>query len=210
MSINIILDRYNKINGNIVTVEAGIHLGHDPLDPLSTKENSLLYQLHHKYGLSLSDLGGISHQTVGGFLMTGSSGGSLVHGISDNVQGLGLLMAKGKYLMLAVWMRTRATSMQLSPLLDCLESYLKSLLNVTQSLMSRETNSGLQLRVQALTSSMTILLIKIRWACPHSLKKRNTHEFCGGLKLSTKGKIDCRFGRQNVFQTRKISSHSLT
>ena len=98
-NVNIILDRYNKIlstNGNIVTVEAGIHLGQDPLDPLSTKENSLLYQLHHKYGLSLCDLGGISHQTVGGFLMTGSSGGSLAHGINDNVQGLRFIDGNGE------------------------------------------------------------------------------------------------------------------
>ena len=60
-----------------VTVQAGCHLGPDPWDPtgISTLENSLLYQLDQQ-GLSLPDLGGITHQTVGGFLSTGSSGGS--------------------------------------------------------------------------------------------------------------------------------------
>ncbi len=60
-----------------VTVEAGCHLGPDPWDPtgISTLENSLLYKLDQA-GMSLLDLGGISHQTVGGFLSTSSSGGS--------------------------------------------------------------------------------------------------------------------------------------
>lgn len=71
-----------------MTVEAGIHLRHDPIDPLSTEENSLLYQLHHAHGLNISDLGGITHQTVAGFLSTGSSGGSLQFGILETVHAL--------------------------------------------------------------------------------------------------------------------------
>ncbi|MBO0931804.1 D-arabinono-1,4-lactone oxidase [Fibrella aquatilis] len=70
-----------------VTVQAGCHLGYDPFDPtgVSKLENSLLYQLDPFYldgmrpdltGWCLPDLGGISHQTVGGFIATGSSGGS--------------------------------------------------------------------------------------------------------------------------------------
>ena len=70
-----------------VRVGAGCHLGYDPFDPsgVSTLENSLLYQLDpvsrsgnrpDLTGWSLPDLGGISHQTIGGFIGTGSSGGS--------------------------------------------------------------------------------------------------------------------------------------
>lgn len=98
-NVNIMLDLYTAITSSqekIVTVEAGIHLGHDPMDPLSTPDNSLLYQLHHKYGLALDDLGGITHQTVGGFLMTGSSGGSVVYSIGDNVQGLRFIDGNGE------------------------------------------------------------------------------------------------------------------
>ncbi len=81
-----------------VTVQGGCHLGKDPSDPIassgdeslrpffSTLENSLNYQLdNHRIdpqnplkGWALPDLGGITHQTVGGFLSTGSSGSSLV------------------------------------------------------------------------------------------------------------------------------------
>ena len=101
--VNILLDRYTDIirvdiseNLTLVTVEAGIHLGHDPMDRRSTLENSLLYQLHENYGLTVGDLGGISHQTVGGFLTTGSSGGSLTYSVHDNVQALRFVDGNGE------------------------------------------------------------------------------------------------------------------
>ena len=70
----------------IVEVEAGCNLGKNPYDPTktSTWENSLNYQLQER-GYALDDLGGISHQTISGFLSTGSSGGSLQHSIDDNI-----------------------------------------------------------------------------------------------------------------------------
>ena len=37
---------------------------------------------------TLRDLGGITHQSVSGFLMTGSSGGSLQYGIDENLLAL--------------------------------------------------------------------------------------------------------------------------
>lgn len=98
-NINIKLDRYTKIigsTGSFVTVEAGIHLGHDPLDPLSTLETSLLYQLHHTYGLAVDDLGGITHQTVSGFISTGSSGGSIAFDILENVHALRIVDGTGE------------------------------------------------------------------------------------------------------------------
>ena len=59
------------ITGTMVTVQAGCNLGPDPWDPtgISSLEKSLLYKLDQQ-GLSIPDLGGITHQTVGGFLST--------------------------------------------------------------------------------------------------------------------------------------------
>ena len=114
--VNILLDRYTDIirvdiseNLTLVTVEAGIHLGHDPMDRRSTLENSLLYQLHENYGLTVGDLGGISHQTVGGFLTTGSSGGSLTYSVHDNVQALRFEMGTARFSRSAEMTPTRTT-----------------------------------------------------------------------------------------------------
>ncbi|MBA3868067.1 MAG: FAD-binding protein [Anaerolineae bacterium] len=83
-NINIYLDNMISVcfdyEHKQVTAEAGCHLGKDPTDPTSTIKNSLLYQIDCK-GWALSDTGGIIHQTVGGFMLSGSSGGSL----SDSV-----------------------------------------------------------------------------------------------------------------------------
>lgn len=99
-NVNIKLDRYIDILSmdrakKTVTVQAGIHLGRDPMDPLSTLENSLLYQLQ-VLGFTLGDLGGISHQTVGGFLTTGSSGGSIKYSIQDNVYAIRFVDGNGE------------------------------------------------------------------------------------------------------------------
>jgi hypothetical protein len=100
-NLNLMLDKYDKLTWldeeqGIIEVEAGIHLGLDPNDPTgtSTLQNSLLYQIFQK-GFTLSDLGGISHQTVGGFLMTGSSGGSLWYSIEENILALSLINGAG-------------------------------------------------------------------------------------------------------------------
>jgi hypothetical protein len=99
--INLLLDKYRAILSPIpkrgstentpldsctVRVEAGCNLGYDPYDPTQTSDyqNSLLYNLD-KNGWALPDLGGISHQTVGGFLSTGSSGGSLQYSLDDAI-----------------------------------------------------------------------------------------------------------------------------
>ena len=89
--INLYLDKLNNIlnidfKKKQVEVQAGCHLGLDPFDPAqkSTWENSLLYHVS-KLGWALPDLGGITHQTVGGFLMTGSSGGSIRYSVADAI-----------------------------------------------------------------------------------------------------------------------------
>src|ERR1051325_10910824 len=90
-NLNLMLDQMNHLtwideSHGIVEAEAGIHLGWDFEDPtgVSTLNNSLLYQAFQK-GWGLEDLGGIIHQTVGGFLSTGSSGGSLMYKLEDNL-----------------------------------------------------------------------------------------------------------------------------
>ena len=95
--INILLDHYTGFTckGEFVTADAGIHLGHDPNDDLSTLENSLLYQLHHDHNLALEDLGGITHQTVSGFISTGSSGGSVKYGVLESIYALRIIDGKG-------------------------------------------------------------------------------------------------------------------
>lgn len=82
----IALEWIDETNG-VVEVEAGCHLGFDPLDPfgVSTLENSLLYQAFLK-GWAVNITGGITHQTVAGFTGTGSAGGSTQYAF-DNVVG---------------------------------------------------------------------------------------------------------------------------
>ena len=75
-----------------VTVEGGCNLGLDPWDPtqVSTLENSFLYQLDQQ-GLAIPDLGGITHQSVGGFLSTASSGGSTTFSFEDAIIAIDLI-----------------------------------------------------------------------------------------------------------------------
>ncbi len=79
------------------TVKAGCHLGFDPYDPagVSSWQNSLLYQLDQA-GLAVPDVGGIIHQAVGGFISTGSSGGSLQDSFGEAIIGLKLIDGNGK------------------------------------------------------------------------------------------------------------------
>jgi FAD/FMN-containing dehydrogenase len=98
--INVQLDRYTRIldwdeERKRVTVQAGCHLGVDPDDPLSNKKNSLLWQLDaHRW--ALPDLGGITHQTVAGFVSTGSMGGTSHHDFGGSIVGLRLIDGTGK------------------------------------------------------------------------------------------------------------------
>ncbi len=77
-------------------VGAGCNLGKDPWDPSGTSKwvNSLNYQLE-QMGLALDSMGGISHQSIAGFLSTGSGGGSTRHSAHHNVIGLEIVDAKG-------------------------------------------------------------------------------------------------------------------
>ncbi len=98
--INIMLDKMRQVKfhgDRLVTVQAGCNLGVDPSDPTksSNLENSLFYQLD-KYNLAFPSTGGIKHQTVGGFLSTGSSGGSMSHSVLDHMVSLRFIDGKGE------------------------------------------------------------------------------------------------------------------
>lgn len=89
-NINIAFDKMADLvwisdKTGIVEVGPGCHLGHDPLDPFgqSTRENSMLYQIAQQ-GWAVNITGGITHQTVAGFVGTGSAGGSVRYAF-DNV-----------------------------------------------------------------------------------------------------------------------------
>jgi D-arabinono-1,4-lactone oxidase len=99
--VNVMLDRYRGWSvkdeaRKLVEVEAGIHLGPDPSDPTgpTTLETSLLYVLA-EMGWSLSNTGGITHQTVSGFTATGSSGGSLQHTSNANLYAFRVIDGQG-------------------------------------------------------------------------------------------------------------------
>jgi D-arabinono-1,4-lactone oxidase len=99
---NVMLDRYRAWQvkdeqRKLVEAEAGIHLGADPSDPTKTSvlKESLLYGLAQK-GWSLSNTGGITHQTVSGFTGTGSSGGSLQHTSNSNLYGFRVIDGEGE------------------------------------------------------------------------------------------------------------------
>jgi hypothetical protein len=81
----------------IVEAQAGIHLGRDPLAETEegAAEVSLLHQLAHRYGWTLSSTGGITHQSLGGFLSTASAGGSLQHSVLDHVIAVRLIDGQG-------------------------------------------------------------------------------------------------------------------
>ncbi len=106
--INIAFDKMRALRWvnekkGIVEAEPGINLGFDPRDPfhVSTLQNSFLYQIFLK-GWAVDTLGGITHQTVAGFTLTGSAGGSTRYGW-DNAIAYRVVDGKGK----AEWIDTK-------------------------------------------------------------------------------------------------------
>jgi D-arabinono-1,4-lactone oxidase len=87
--------------GATVLVGGGRYLGVNPSDGSSTPETSL-NALLDAHGYALPSLGGISHQTVAGFLQTSSAGGSLAYGFADAVQAIELVDGTGRIRWLQV------------------------------------------------------------------------------------------------------------
>jgi hypothetical protein len=127
----IVLDRYTKVfepqveagtGARLVEVQAGCHIGRSPKRPLQARvvegssggqvrdpspwhdgswDSSLTAILHHRDGLALPDLGGISHQTIAGYLSTGSSGGTVKWSLHDAIARLRVIDAAGTVVELA-------------------------------------------------------------------------------------------------------------
>ena len=76
-------------------IGAGCYLGKDPLDPHSDLQNSACYQVAVQ-GFGFPELGGIIQQSIGGFIMTGSAGGSLKHGFADVIQEIEFVDGNGQ------------------------------------------------------------------------------------------------------------------
>ncbi|MFQ5708598.1 MAG: D-arabinono-1,4-lactone oxidase [bacterium] len=98
--LNLMLDKMYKVTFDDarmqVTVQGGCHLGKDPSDPTqtSTEKNSLFYQLDQR-GWALPTTGGIIHQTVAGFLATGSAGGTLMHSLGEHIVAIRVVDGTG-------------------------------------------------------------------------------------------------------------------
>lgn len=101
----------------LVEVQAGCHIGLSPERPVQARiierpegshirepspwhdgswEHSLTATLHHRDGLALPDLGGISHQTIAGYVSTGSAGGTVKWSIHDAIARLRVIDAAGR------------------------------------------------------------------------------------------------------------------
>ena len=77
-------------------IGAGCYLGVNLLDPFgSDLHNSACYQLAQE-GYGFPELGGIIHQSIGGFISTGSAGGSLTHSFADVIQEIEFVDGQGK------------------------------------------------------------------------------------------------------------------
>jgi D-arabinono-1,4-lactone oxidase len=101
-NINIQLDQMRsvKFHDNMqVTVGGGCNLGWDPFDPSGTSKennkNNLLYKLNQK-GLGIQNIPDAVHQTIAGYISTGSQGGTMTHSFDDCVISIRLIDGNGK------------------------------------------------------------------------------------------------------------------
>jgi len=104
-------------DSRLVEVQAGCHIGLSPTRPVQARvverpevsdvrepspwhdggwDCSLTAILHHRDGLALPDLGGISHQTVAGFLSTGSSGGTVKWSVHEAIARMRVVDGAGR------------------------------------------------------------------------------------------------------------------
>lgn len=139
----------------LVEVQAGCHVGMSPARPVQERaieqpepshvrapspwhdggwERSLTSILHHRDGLALPDLGGISHQTIAGYLSTGSAGGTVKWSVHDAIVRLRVIDASGQVTELtrdggdAEWFRAAGIGMGLcgvisTVMLRCVPAY---------------------------------------------------------------------------------------
>jgi len=100
--INMELDQMRLVSFDVpnmqVTVGAGINLGFDPYDPSGTSNedntNNLYYQLN-QMGWSIPNVTNAIHQTVAGFISTGSAAGSMQHSFDECIVSITLIDGTG-------------------------------------------------------------------------------------------------------------------
>lgn len=112
--LNVGLERLNSVNfermidpsnprGGLVEVArvgGGLFIGPDPLGPdVATERPNLIAYLRARRK-ALCVVGGITHQSVAGFMSTGSAGASILHSFGDSVLALRLVDGTGAVLIL--------------------------------------------------------------------------------------------------------------
>ena len=78
------LREIKHLGNGLFEAGAGCNLGVNPMDPNSNKKNSFDQHVD-KLGYALPILGGLSHQTIGGFMSTSSAGGSVYFNFAESV-----------------------------------------------------------------------------------------------------------------------------
>lgn len=103
-SLNLQLDQLRSVTFDEtnmqVSVGAGINLGVDPYDPSGVSysddgKKNLLYQLNQK-GWALQNIPDVVHQTVAGFVSTGSSGGTITHSFDECILSIRMVDGTGQ------------------------------------------------------------------------------------------------------------------
>ena len=84
------------VQARIIERPGGSHIGEPSPWHEGSWENSLTAILHHRDGLALPDLGGISHQTIAGYVSTGSAGGTVKWSIHDAIARLRVIDGAGR------------------------------------------------------------------------------------------------------------------
>lgn len=86
----------NPTDPTLVQVGAGRRLGGDPDEAVPATDGVLWWLAQQQPPWGVPDLGGITHQTVGGFLSTGSSGGSLQYSLEDAIESITFVDGTGQ------------------------------------------------------------------------------------------------------------------
>lgn len=105
-NINIELDKIRDISidkDNMrVTVGGGLNLGFDPFDPSHESapdkpgiSNNLYFQLNQN-GLAIPNVSNAIHQSVAGYISTGSSGGTLKHSFHEFILSIRIIDGTGQ------------------------------------------------------------------------------------------------------------------
>jgi D-arabinono-1,4-lactone oxidase len=102
-NINIELDQMRGVSINKeksqATVGGGCNLGFDPFDPSGVSaesDSNNLFFLLNQAGLAIPNVPEAIHQTVAGFISTGSAAGSMMHSFDEYILSLKIVDGTGK------------------------------------------------------------------------------------------------------------------